>query len=106
MPASSSARPNELVLEVDAPTDGWLVLTDRWARSWRASVDGGPAQVWGASFLWRALHVQAGRHEVRLVVRPLGYPALLLASWSPLVAVAIGSALAAVSRYGGARPAR
>jgi hypothetical protein len=84
-------RPDALVLRVDAPGAGWLLVTDRWAPSWRARVDGVDTEVWPADFLFRAVPVHAGSHEVAFDYRPFGLPWLALSSVSVLAAVALGS---------------
>jgi hypothetical protein len=85
--------PTELAFRVVAPGPGWLVVTDRWAPGWRATVDGRGAEVWGAWFAFRAVRLGPGPHEVRFVYRPFGYPGLVWLSWSTLGAVLLGGAL-------------
>lgn len=81
-----------LELELAIPEDGWLLVTERWASSWRATVDGRPVPLWVGNFLWRAVEVQAGPRRLRFEYRPFGWPWLLLLSWSSLGAVAALSA--------------
>ncbi len=83
---------DDLELSVEAPADGWLLVTERWAPGWRATIDGRPVKAWAANFLWRAVQMKAGRHRVRFEYRPFGWPWLLLASWSSLGAVVLLSA--------------
>jgi len=90
----SAYRPTQLAFSVDVPESGWLLVTDRWARGWRASVDGQPAEVWGGSFLFRALRVDSGRHEVDFRFVPYLHPWLWIASWGTLAAIALGCARA------------
>ncbi len=80
--------PDELALEVDAPAAGWLLVTDRWSRSWRASVDDREVPVYGGDFVFRALRVHAGANRVRFHYEPAGYLPLVAASWSALAIVA------------------
>ncbi len=93
-------RPDALLLRVDAPAAGWLLVTDRWAPSWRARVDGVETEVWPADFLFRAVAVHAGRNEVAFDYRPFGFPWLALSSASVLAAVALGSAVRTVRGSG------
>jgi hypothetical protein len=85
---------------IDAPGDGWLLVADRWARGWRAAVDGTPTPVQGGNFLFRALPVTEGSHVVEMWYRPAGLWWVLLASWGTLAAVFTATVLA------GARGAR
>ncbi len=57
-------EPREVVVEVDAPAAGVLVLTDTWYPGWRAAVDGVPIPIHPANHLVRAVPVAAGRHVV------------------------------------------
>ena len=81
-------EPDRLVFSVAAPSDGWVWVTDRWARSWRATVNGWSVPVQGANFVFRAVRVPAGRNEVAFEYRPAGHPWLVLVSWATLAAVA------------------
>jgi hypothetical protein len=83
----------EVDLRVLAQEDGWLMLSDRWARSWRAKVDGTETVVLGANFIFRAVPIRKGDHTIRFEFRPWGYPWLLLASWALLALVGVASIL-------------
>jgi hypothetical protein len=83
--------PDELVLNVQCPTDGWLLVTDRWARSWRAEVNGQPVAVYGGNFIFRAVQVSGGRNTIRFTYRPFGFPWLVIISWGTSAIVAICS---------------
>jgi hypothetical protein len=81
-----AATPTTLALRLDAPAAGWLVVTDRYSPGWRATVDGAPALVHKAAFLFRAVALDGpGTHEVRFEYRPFAYRTLLAASWSLLL---------------------
>lgn len=83
--------PNELQFSVDCPSDGWLFVTDRWSRSWRATVDGVETPVLGGAFIFRAVRVHRGANLVQFDFKPMGMPLMLIVSWSTLAAVALGS---------------
>jgi hypothetical protein len=55
----------ELVVAVDAPARGFLLLADTYYPGWSATVDGTPVPVHRANLSVRAVPVLAGRHEVR-----------------------------------------
>jgi len=80
-------EPERLVIEVDAPDAGYAVVTDRWARGWTARVDGEPTPLLGAGFVFRAVAVPPGTHEIEMVYAPRSHPALLVASWGTLATV-------------------
>jgi hypothetical protein len=84
-------RPEELRFEVTCPERGWLLVTDRWSRAWQATVNGKPAEVWGANFIFRGVPVEAGRNDVRFTYNAVGFPYLVILSWSTAFAtVAFG----------------
>jgi len=87
------ASPETLGLRFEAPAAGWLVVTDRYAPGWRATVDGQPAPVHKAAFLFRAVAVGPGSHDVRFEYRPFAYRFLVTASWSLLLAACLAAPL-------------
>lgn len=62
---------SEVVIEVDAPGGGFLVLNDTWHPWWRASVDGTTVQIYKANVLFRAIAVPTGKSRVVFSFRPL-----------------------------------
>jgi hypothetical protein len=92
-------RPEVLAFDVECPTDGWLLVTDRWAGGWRATVNGEDTPIWGGTFIFRAVPVERGRNRVRFEYHPFGHPVLLIASWSTLGFVVLGSIAGSVTRW-------
>ena len=90
--------PDELSFNVWCPTDGWLLVTDRWARSWQAEVNGRPTTVYGGNFIFRAVHVSAGQNNIKFTYHPFGFPWLVVFSWGTLAVVACYSVYSAVHR--------
>lgn len=80
-------RPNFLKLRVQVPEDGWLCVTERWARSWHCQVNGKPTPVEGANFIFRATPVQKGVNEIEYRFEPGYFYPLLFASWGVLLIV-------------------
>lgn len=54
----------EVVLDVRTSAPGFLVLTDQYYLGWTAEVDGVPAFLHRADYLFRAVYVDAGDHRV------------------------------------------
>jgi hypothetical protein len=88
-----------LEFDVVCPDDGWLLVTDRWAPSWRAWVNGVPRPVWLGNMVFRAVEVRRGANRVRFQYDPLGHPWSVAGSWLVFALVCVGSAGSAVGRF-------
>jgi len=80
-------RPDWLSFKYFAATQGWLLVTDRWAPGWRLIVNGKPEQIFGGDFIFRAVHVQPGKNDIEFRYRPWEFFISLIASWSTLMIV-------------------
>ena len=80
---------------------GFLLLLDAYSRDWKVTVDGRDATMGSGNVLYRAVHLQPGRHVVEFRYRPdsLLYGGLL--SLGALVGVVV-----LLSRRRGASPSR
>ncbi len=65
--------PNHVSVDVQTSRPGYLVLTDIWFPGWTCRVDGETAEVNRANFLFRAVAVPAGKHEVVFSFTPASY---------------------------------
>lgn len=66
-------EPNEVRIEVDGDSPGWLVLTDMWFPGWTCTVDGEERAIYPGNYLFRAVPVPAGGHDVRFRFDPGSY---------------------------------
>jgi DNA invertase Pin-like site-specific DNA recombinase len=62
-------RPTSVVLQVNSPCRGMVLLADTWFPGWTAYVDGKPTQIYRAYNMIRGVVVQRGEHEVILLYR-------------------------------------
>ena len=81
--------PNTLKFRYRASRDGWLLITDRWATGWSATVNGRPVEIAAANFLFRAISVSHGENTVVFHYAPRGYLGLVSLSWGTLVFVMV-----------------
>ncbi len=65
--------PHDLLLEAKALRPGYLVLSDTYYPGWRAYVDGERVDIERANYLFRAVRVGKGEHEVRFLYRPASF---------------------------------
>ena len=82
-PSSDAPRPpvrarvleqghNTLILNVEAPAAGVLVVNEGYDPGWVAELDGQPVPVWRANLTFRGIPIPAGEHTVVLAYRPPG----------------------------------
>jgi hypothetical protein len=83
-------RPNQVLVTVEDGPAGYLVLADIWFPGWTCTVDGEPASIHRANYLFRAVALPAGAHEVAFSFTPASY------SWGKLISM---SSLAAVVAF-------
>jgi hypothetical protein len=73
MKSNGKQNPNQLVAEFEAGEGGWLVVSDVWYPGWRAWVDGVETQILHANYLFRAVELTPGNHQVVFAYRPLSF---------------------------------
>jgi hypothetical protein len=64
---------NHVVIEAEAAQAGWLWIADVWYPGWRVWVDGKAMKLYRGNYLFRAIPLEAGRHEVKLAYQPLSF---------------------------------
>ena len=91
-----SLKPESISITVDMDEKGFLVLTDQYYPGWQATVDGSPTEIYRANYLFRAVAVPAGRHEVVFTYRPKSFrmgAVVSLLGLLGLLAAAVSAAL-------------
>lgn len=63
-------RPNSITLQTNSTSKGFLFLSEVFYPGWQAYVDGWESQILRADYLFRAVPLDEGSHEVLLVYRP------------------------------------
>jgi hypothetical protein len=63
--------PNQLIADVNSPSEGWLVIEDTWYPGWKAWVDGQSTKIYHGDYLFRAVYVSAGQHQVVMKYQPV-----------------------------------
>jgi len=80
--------PNAIHLTAQTLAEAYLVLSEVYYPGWRAYVDGRPTPILRANYAFRAVYLEPGYHEVRLVFEPLSWKVGLgisLATWVILI---------------------
>ena len=83
--------PTRMTLRLQSPAAGWVMVTDRWSRSWRAYVNGQPAKLWGADFAFRGVKVPAGDIQIDFRYEITWAWVMLAASWATLGVVLLAT---------------
>lgn len=69
----ASESPNSIVVQASTSSPGYLVVADQWYPGWRAQVDENEVDILRANYLFRAIQLPAGEHEVVLRYRPTSF---------------------------------
>jgi hypothetical protein len=77
----------QVVVSVQAPAAGYLVLTDAWYPGWQVRVDGQEVNLLRADLIFRAVYLEAGEHVVEFTYAPASFRTGLLLSAVALVLV-------------------
>jgi hypothetical protein len=91
-------QPNQICIEVEGDSAGWLVLTDMWFPGWTCSLDGESRPIYPGNYLFRAVPVPAGRHEVVFRFRPQSYQLGRAISAGTLVGLVVWSLILLIRR--------
>jgi len=78
--AYTEFEPDRFVVEVDAPADSLLVLSEIWYPGWVATVDGVQTDIIRADYAFRAVPVGKGKHTVEMEFDPVLFKLGLLLS--------------------------
>ena len=93
-----SYEPNQLSYTVNSQTGGVLVFSEIFYPGWSATIDGQTAELGRVNYVLRALHVDAGQHQVQLSFFPqtvrttetVAYVSLVVMLLLVLAAIALG----------------
>ena len=72
---------------IDGP--GWFVLMDSYYPGWKAWVDGVPAKVERANYMFRAVSLSGGEHVIRFVYHPTSFLAGLFVTLCSCMGVGV-----------------
>jgi len=77
--------PSSVTIKTEAQQAGLLFLSDTYYPGWKAFVDGVESTIYRANFVFRAVRVPGGVHEVRFIYDPFSWKAGLSLSGTGLV---------------------
>ena len=88
LPKITAYEPDRVVVEVDAASAAFLILSDLHFPGWKATLDGRAVPILRANYLMRAVHVPEGKHTVEFCYRPASFKAGVVSSCLGLIGVA------------------
>jgi hypothetical protein len=94
-----SYEPDEIVVDVDAPRAGLVVLNEIMFPGWQVTVDGKEATALRANYLLRAVHVNVGRHRIVWRFEPRAWR-VLVGGYVLALAIIVAAAMAPVVAAG------
>ncbi len=65
--------PSRIIINVNTPTDGIIVLNDTYYPGWKAYIDNNKVQIIRANYLFQAVTVPFGKHHVEFIYQPLSF---------------------------------
>jgi len=83
----TSYQNEKITLSVNAPADGFLVLSEIYYPGWKAKVDGKEEKIYQADYILRAVYLPKGTHQVEFVFDPQSLKWGALISLAALLAV-------------------
>jgi hypothetical protein len=78
-------------LKVQMQRQGWLVLSEIFYPGWHATVDGVPANIYRANYLFRAIPLSPGWHQVELYFMPDSFVVGALIALAAAIILLVGS---------------
>ncbi len=87
-------QPHRIVLEVEMPADGLLVLSEVYYPGWQAAVDGRRSKVYQTDYILRSVFVPGGKHRVEFTYDPLPFKLGLVVSALAALGALAGMVLA------------
>ena len=68
-----SETPNAISIQVDTLQPGWLVFSDIHYPGWKAFLNNEVVEIYSGNFLFRAVEVPVGQHEIKLIYQPWSF---------------------------------
>jgi len=94
-----SYEETEVRIRAESSSSGYLVLTDLDYPGWRAEIDGRPVPILRGNYMFRAVRLEPGTHEVVFRYRPSSFLRGGLISLATLIGVLLTLAWPSLRRF-------
>jgi hypothetical protein len=81
--------PNDRIVKVTVPQDGFLRIAEVYYPAWKVMIDGSPSPVYRSDYAWMAVFVPKGEHVVEMKINSLYLGKALLVSFPMLFALCL-----------------
>jgi hypothetical protein len=68
-----SEDPNQLIIRNTNLSGGWLMISNTWYPGWKAFLDGVEIPIYRADFLFMAVEIPSGEHDLTLKYQPFSF---------------------------------
>ena len=80
---------DKMDITVESQADGWLMISTTWYPGWKAYVDGKEMPVSRADYLFMAVNVPEGQHQISLVYQPESFSVGGILSLTGLILISL-----------------
>lgn len=81
---------NKIEIRAQLATDAWIILTDTFYPGWKATIDGhAEANIVPANYVFRAIYVPEGIHEIVFQFRPTYFTVALVVALMTLLGAGV-----------------
>lgn len=84
MATITDEKPESVKINATSNHSGYLVLSDTYYPGWKCYVDGAERQIYRANYAMRAVHLEAGQHNVEFVFDPITFR---VGAWISLLSI-------------------
>ncbi len=81
-------QPNKVILTASSSTDCLLFLSDTYYPGWKAYIDKKPTKIYRANFLFRAIVLPQGTHQIEFVYFPFSFKIGLIGTLITIISLA------------------
>ncbi len=86
-------NPSYLLINLYTPADCWLFISETYFPGWKAELDKKEIKIYEADYIFRAIFVPKGRHQLKLIYKPISFVVGLYFSLASVMFLLIVSVL-------------
>ncbi|MFH1898638.1 MAG: YfhO family protein [Candidatus Desantisbacteria bacterium] len=95
-----SYQPNEIIIQAKANTHGFLFLGDAYYPGWKAYQDGKETKIYRANYIFRAIEITPGTHNIKFIYYPQVFKVGMVGSFCTVLLIIIAWVLIHRRKHG------